>query len=251
MKWFNYLQDIPVLTYHKVCDNFELGITNVNKSSFSKQMQFLNENAYQTILPSDYKSITDSNRKVILSFDDAYENIYEIAFPIMEKYGFKGLIFPIVNYIGKLNSWDANLAGIKFRHASKDQLNELLKHGWEIGSHTLTHTSFGINQDFEKEIVDSKKNLEDQFSTLIQSFSFPFGRSAKKVRQLIENNYDYAFSGQMHRLPDQYEISRSAVYKMDSLTNFKSKLNAETIESFKLAMIHKGAIATEIYQKFS
>ena len=251
MSFFKYFMGIPVLTYHKVCNDFEIGITSVSKLNFYKQMSYLKENGYQSILPSQYKKIQHNRKRVIISFDDAYENVFDNALPIMQDFGFVGLIFPIYNYIGKLNNWDANLGGIKFKHASKEQLNEMINCGWEIGSHSLNHQTYLKSQNIADELIASKQKLEKMFLQKVQSFSYPFGRSLNKYKSLVRSNYNFAFSGQMHSVIDEYQISRSTVYRTDTVQNLQNKLDAQYLESIKLALIHKGAFATEIYQKIS
>lgn len=59
------------------------------------------------------------------------------------------------------------------------QVNELLKNGHEIGSHTKSHPLCSKLSEYEikEEIVDSVTELEKIFKKEIISFSFPFGRS--------------------------------------------------------------------------
>jgi len=53
---------------------------------------------------------SDLDFKII--FDDGYESIYKIAFPLMQKYGFAGLVFSVVGYIGRMNDWDVTFGSI-------------------------------------------------------------------------------------------------------------------------------------------
>jgi len=82
----------------------------------------------------------DLDFKII--FDDGYESIYKIAFPFMQKYGFTGLVFPVVSYIGRMNDWGVTFGSIiKAIHLNSTEIKSLVDEGWEIGSHGLTHTA--------------------------------------------------------------------------------------------------------------
>ena len=64
---------------------------------------------------------------IVITFDDGYRDNYENAFPIMRKFGFKGVIFLIGEKVGSKD------------FLMKDQINEMSGAGFEFGSHTLSH----------------------------------------------------------------------------------------------------------------
>ena len=79
----------------------------------------------------------------------------------MEKYGFTGLVFPVADYIGKINSWDITFGRFnKASHLTSIQILELSESGWEIGSHGLSHTAFTVMSDkvLKNELMKSKEN---------------------------------------------------------------------------------------------
>ncbi len=56
---------------------------------------------------------------------------YTNAFPIMKKYGFTGVLYTVVLYIGQHSGVAADPD-----YLTIDQLKEMAAAGWEIGSHT-------------------------------------------------------------------------------------------------------------------
>ena len=66
--------------------------------------------------------------KMIITFDDGYANIFNTAFPIMQKYGIKGTIY--------LNEGFVGLPG----YLTLAQLHTLYNAGWTIANHTPVHT---------------------------------------------------------------------------------------------------------------
>ena len=78
---------------------------------------------------------------------------------------------------------------------SVEQIREMAKSGFEIGSHTLTHPhlpDISVEQ-LTREIVDSKNRLEDILGGEVVSFSYPYGDYDDRVLAAsIEAGYDYA-----------------------------------------------------------
>lgn len=173
----------PCLLYHKVTTEWEAGVTWVHPEQFKRQMNVLHSAGWKTLNPdavfnNSTKYYPKHNKEFLLCFDDGYECIYTDAFPILEQYDFKALIFIPSGYIGKNNDWDHHLLGRHFKHLELNQIKELQKAGWTIGSHTVTHQSMtDVNShDAKTELLESKHHLEDMFHVDVNWVSFPFGR---------------------------------------------------------------------------
>jgi len=105
---------------------------------------------------------------VSLTFDDGYLVHYETAFGLMEESGFDGTIYIL-----------ADLAEESFEGKdlmSFEQALEMQEAGWEIGSHTLDHSSLITlsDQELEDQLGNSKFILEEKGFN-IESIAFPFG----------------------------------------------------------------------------
>jgi peptidoglycan/xylan/chitin deacetylase (PgdA/CDA1 family) len=147
-------------------------------------------------------------KSAIITIDDGYLSGYDTAWPIIKKYGYPFTVFIYIDYIGsggKSISWD--------------QLAEMRDAGVDIESHTYSHShltspGFGVDattkarvqKDIQtlgregwlhKEIVDSKKVLEQQLGIKVDAFAYPFGTGSNNphIRQIVkEANYDVAFN---------------------------------------------------------
>jgi len=65
---------------------------------------------------------------------------------------------------------------------------------FEIGSHTITHpllTQIDIKRA-EKEIVGSKKLLEDKFGKPVTKFCYPRGYADRAIRDIVREHYEEA-----------------------------------------------------------
>ena len=72
---------------------------------------------------------------------------------------------------------------------SWDEIHEMNDNGIYFGAHTKTHpilTNENL-KEAEKEIVDSKKTIEDHLKIKIRSFSYPNGSFNNEVIQLVKN----------------------------------------------------------------
>jgi len=68
-----------------------------------------------------------------------------------------------------------------------DQLRSLVSHGFEIGNHTYTHVFCRSLQgdDFDREIVLNKTQLESMTGRPVRSFSVPYGNAADLTDELL------------------------------------------------------------------
>jgi peptidoglycan/xylan/chitin deacetylase (PgdA/CDA1 family) len=243
----SFFNSVPVLNYHKISPKFELGLTSVHPNLFKQQMSYLKSLGYQTITTKDYAQ--DLNKKIIITFDDAYENIYEYAFPILKELGFTAIVFVITDYIGQYNLWDANLLGIKFKHMSREHLQELHLNEWEIGSHSASHHVKKIDLECKKELNSSKLILEELTQSAVKSFAFPFGYKNKKLQEMAEQEYSYIFKSTFESISSNAHIPRMNVYKFDNLKSLEKKISLDSLEALKLRLIHSGAFASELWQR--
>jgi len=129
-----------------------------------------------------------------ITFDDGLLNTYEVAFPIMEKYGVKGTVFVVVGVL------EGSISSEAFRKDKAltmnwDQVKELQKAGWEIGSHSMLHRQF--NQlwfaDAKWELTESRSILADKLRIPCYSFAFPWGYGHFNLVQFVEAQKHYRY----------------------------------------------------------
>lgn len=123
---------VVVLTYHHIDDN-ENGAS-ISVRHFTEHMKMLKDNGYSVITMNQFQMYLEGRlklppRSVVITFDDGYESNYTKAYPIMKQYGFVGTVFIVVS-----STEEPNTKNIP--HLSWEQLLELQRTGWTIGSHT-------------------------------------------------------------------------------------------------------------------
>lgn len=161
---------VPILLYHDIPNHSAPSERySVSAARFDEQMKLLKDYGYSTItIQQLVNHIREGQvlpaRPIVISFDDGYQNIYDNAYPIMERYGLTGTVYIVANRLRSDGFLD------------RGQLKEMLASGWEVGSHGMTHTELTQNHDLVRtEILQSRLDLNDALGIKVFSFAYPFG----------------------------------------------------------------------------
>jgi peptidoglycan/xylan/chitin deacetylase (PgdA/CDA1 family) len=250
---------IPVLMYHGIISH-EDDIGNpihISKVDFEKQMIWLYENKYQIITIAEMLQFIQRRRipqkSVVLTFDDGYESLLTNATPILEKFKFSATIFLLTGAVGKKTYAEFNTQQIAFpdndRPLSWSQLRTMEDSGWDVQSHSHNHYIHNIISEsaLEKEMRNSKDEIEYNLQRKVAFYCYPFGSYNTKCLQLLKTvGYKAAFSvhpgmakdnSDIRRLP-RIEINRYTdldCFKRKVETGFDGNLN-KLKSSFKYAV---------------
>jgi peptidoglycan/xylan/chitin deacetylase (PgdA/CDA1 family) len=126
-------------------------------------------------------------RRVFLTFDDGFCDVFDNALPVLAKHGFRAIEFLVADLLGKTSLWQQRRADAASPLMDQAQIMDWLGAGHEIGSHTLKHpqlTKIPLPEARE-EITASKKKLEDIFGRPINHFCYPYGDWNQAVRDLV------------------------------------------------------------------
>ena len=248
---------IPVLSYHKIDTRYEFGVNVISPGKFQKQMQYLHSEGFSPI--NFHQLLNDKlpEKPIIITFDDGYECVFTHAIPILKKYNFTAVIFVITDFMGELNTWDANIGNIYFRHLNKTQIASLANDGFEIGSHTCSHKGL-LNREISEiraEFTESKNILQKITNNEIKTLAYPFGQNTADISKLaLECGYQFGLVNIWGNgmAPDQFNLQRIPVYQIDSMAAFRAKLSPgikQEIEFAKLHLISWPARLTPLYQR--
>jgi peptidoglycan/xylan/chitin deacetylase (PgdA/CDA1 family) len=191
-------QHAVILQYHHIAKHTPF-ITSTRPELFRWQMDYLKQQAYQ-VLP--LSQVIDSlkhkqelpEKTVVITFDDAYQSIYDTALPILKKNKFPFSIF-------------VNTDAISFakNQLSWQQLNQLTQYQGEILNHSASHThfirqkhaedSFQWRQRIRNEIEKSQSTIEYFIGSTPKILAYPYGEYSLEIVQLIKD-MGYAGLGQ-------------------------------------------------------
>src|SRR5260221_9304278 len=121
---------VPIILFHHVSVSPINSQYYVPPEKFDEELKLLRDWQYTTItIEMLLKAIKEGTnlppRPLIISFDDGNLDNYTNAFPIMQKYGFTGVLYIVGNYMGADNYLNA------------DQIKEMAAASWEVGSHSM------------------------------------------------------------------------------------------------------------------
>ncbi|MCF7911331.1 MAG: polysaccharide deacetylase family protein [Candidatus Cloacimonetes bacterium] len=115
---------------------------------------------------------------IVLTFDDCHSSIYDVAFPLLQEYGFYG-----TNIVCSCRPG--------FRaYYTWQQLHEMTDAGWEVAGHTSHHVNLSEIplEEAEREIsldLDSLRAMG--FDP--QGFALPSGKVSKAVFEILKHYY--------------------------------------------------------------
>lgn len=136
-----------------------------------------------------------SSRRVLLTFDDAYRNVFTSGLPVLQRHGVRAITYVVASLIGKSNEWDDGKGMRWEKLMDRAELKEWIEAGNEIGAHSMTHRNLAriSPEEARREIFDSKKLLEDTFGRPVRHFCYPYGDQNRAVRDLVaEAGYETA-----------------------------------------------------------
>jgi len=158
-----------VLYYH--------GISDAQVARFRRQMQWVA--AHTTVVPLSQAASGGHGIRVCITFDDGLDSVRRNALPILHELRLPATVFVVPGNLGRKPAWSIPTDNLERDEvlSSVEQLREFPYDLIEIGSHTMTHPNLRELPagDARREMVESKRILEELLGRPITSFSVPFG----------------------------------------------------------------------------
>ncbi len=231
-------QTVPILCYHRFADQCESSHCTPTPV-FEQQMKYLKDNNYRVISLGELLGFLNyghplPERSVVITIDDGYRSAYNIAYPILKRYGFRAALFIYTNYVG------ISKAAITW-----DQLREMKAKGFEVGSHTVSHcdlTKKGHGEHdqaylarVKKELLVSKKIIDRELRQNTIYFAYPYSNYNERILHMTQKaGYKLGVSVERGGNPffaDPLTLKRDPIIKKD-MNTFISRLKA--FERFSL-----------------
>jgi peptidoglycan/xylan/chitin deacetylase (PgdA/CDA1 family) len=182
-------QTVPILSYHHFAENCKSHLC-ISTSVFDQQMRYLKNEGYRVITMRELLGFMRyrhaiPKKSIVITIDDGYRSAYDIAYPVLKKYGFTAALFIYTDYVGVSKS-----------AITWDQLREMKTNGFEIGSHTVSHCDLTKKmagesypdyiERIKREIVDSKQIIDKELEQDTLCFAYPYSRYNASVLNLCE-----------------------------------------------------------------
>ena len=224
-------QTIPILVYHRFAEDCSSPLCMPAKT-FERQMRYLKENGYHVITAEELKSFLGyrqglPKKSVLITMDDGYRSVYNIAYPILKKYGYTATLFIYTDFVG------VSKMAITWK-----QLKEMKANGFTIGSHTVYHSDLTNPKDGEteaefidrvkNELYSSKQIIDKKLKQDTYFLAYPFGYyDQRSIQTAREAGYKIAMSvkrGGNAFFTNPLTLRRDQILQRD-MESFVSRLN--------------------------
>lgn len=241
--------NIPILYYHFIKNpekEDRIKGLNTTKKQFEWQIKKLIKYNFNFITFEDIimKRYDASKRNIIITFDDGCVSLYKNAFPVMQKYKIRGVIYIVVESIGQQSIvWEQNENKTPINILSIEQIKEMAEFGIEFGSHSNKHVHLELLNEYEtlSELTTSKKILEGILNKEVYSVAYPFGTYNETTMKMAKKaGYKFATTTKSgdNKITNDFEICRLGVkgYAFRHYWYFKKLLNQIIIEQYKASI---------------
>jgi peptidoglycan/xylan/chitin deacetylase (PgdA/CDA1 family) len=204
-----------ILCYHLLVDKVRFPGTQVTPAVFEAQMKELKDRGITVIGMQDLLAWKRGEKNIpprcaVITFDDGYKSQYEVAWPIMKKFGYTFTMFIYTEGVA-----GGSLAG--GGAITWEQLADMRDNGVDIEGHSATHqdlreghpvtvneggkkvrkrlTGPEYEQWIQNELVGSKNLLEQRLGIKVNCFAVPYGFYNERVKEIARNaGYEAIFT---------------------------------------------------------
>src|SRR5437667_2550676 len=205
-----------IFCYHRLVDKVRYPGTEITPAAFEAQMKELKDKGVTVISMQDLLAWKRGEKNIpprcaVITFDDGWKSQYEVAWPILKKFG-----YPVTMFIYTEGVRGGSLGGGEA--ITWEQLADMRDNGVDIQAHTATHQDLReghtvmviepggkrtkkklTGADYEKwvqnEVVGCKELLEQRLGIKTNCFAVPFGNYNEHVKELARNaGYEAMFT---------------------------------------------------------
>jgi peptidoglycan/xylan/chitin deacetylase (PgdA/CDA1 family) len=199
---------VAVLAYHKIgppsVAEWETW-SYVSEARFETHLRYLADHGWQVIglnalLHGLEHPDTLPARAALITFDDGYRSNYELALPLLQRFGFPAVMFVPTGFIGGYNAFDADIYYEPHEEiCTLDELRALERGGVSVQSHGRSHRRLSelTPAERQEEVSSSKAHLEQALGKTVSALAFPYGDNGGDARatatMLAARGYRVAF----------------------------------------------------------
>lgn len=171
-------------------------------------------------------------KALLLTFDDAYADLLDVAAPILTERGIPAVVFAIGDRIGGSNEWDSRKGAASLDLLDGAGLGALAGLGIEVGSHGSSHRPLPEvpQEQLADEIQGSAERFERVGLPRPRVFSYPYGRWDGELASAVRAaGYELAFTtewGVAGSDSERWSLPRIEVHASDTPRKLKLKLLA-------------------------
>ncbi len=244
-----------IFCYHRLVEKVRYPGTEITLAAFEAEMKELKDRGITVVGMQDLLAWKRSEKNIpprcaVISFDDGWKSQYDVAWPIMKKFGYPFTMFIYTEGVrgGMLGGGEA---------ITWEQLADMRDNGVDIQAHTATHQdlreghkifvpSLGgkrtpknlhgpeYEQWLQNEVVGCKQLLEQRLGIKVNCFAVPYGTYNEHVKEVARNaGYEAMFT--VYGQPITYTSP------LDSLGRYAIEANKPKVFADAVKMISTSA----------
>jgi len=186
-----------ILTYHSI-DGSGSPIS-IRPDTFRRHVEWMTSGAVPVRTVREVVQGPADEHAVAVTFDDAFVNFREQAWPLLREHGIPVTLFVATDHAGRTNAWpDAGPSpGIPTMPLLDwDALAELAAEGATIGSHTRSHRDLRRLDDaaLREELEGAVARIEERIGARPDTLAYPYGFADARVASAARTVHDFAFT---------------------------------------------------------
>lgn len=229
--------ELSILMYHHIAptSSDEQRRWRLTPGELEAQLHHLRAAGYRGTTFDEWRAAVDARqplpgRRVMLTFDDGYENFAEHAWPLLRQYGFAATVFVVTGLVGATNAWEGHQGDV-FALMDWATIRTLHGDGVQFGGHSVSHptlTALRLEQVVE-EAASCGATLARELGHPAEAFAYPYGDVDPAIARMVGAcGFEYgvttggwlAAAGESMLLLPRMEVAGT-----DSFDTFVSKLS--------------------------
>lgn len=234
---------VIVFGYHRFVNQVRRPDTEITPQAFEQQMQELKNRGISVIPMQDFLAWKRGEKNIpprcaIITFDDGWKSQYDVAWPIMKKFG-----YPLTLFIYTEGVRGGHFGGGEA--LTWEQLGEMRDAGVDIEAHSETHQDLRRPYDkvakkklsppeyeqwLQNEVGRCKETLEQRLGIKVNCFAVPYGFYNQHIKEVAQRDgYEAVFT--VYGQPLTFRSSN------DSLGRYLIEANKPKVFTDAIAMI--------------
>src|SRR5215831_8133763 len=193
-----------ILTYHSI-DSSGSPIS-VGVESFARHVRWLASGRVTVTGVSELLSLPDSADAVAITFDDGFQNLADVAVPLLVDHGLTATAFIVSDHAGGTNAWgrepDVGIPVLPLLDWSG--IGRIAEQGISIGAHSRSHRRLSrlARDELVDEIAGSGEIIERQIGRRPRGFAYPYGSVSDDASAVVRTTCDWGCTTELRMLRD-------------------------------------------------
>ena len=214
---------MTVVLYHRVSDDLRDSLT-TGIEQFDRQMALIRRHCQPVSITQILDGAPPISTKplVCVTFDDGYQDNYATAVPSLLRHRIPAAFFVSTGFIGTTREFphDAGKVPERIANMSWDDLRDMTRYGFTIGSHTVNHVNCATEsaETVRRELIESLDALHRELGLDSVILAYPFGgrehMTPERLALVKETGYSAclsAYGGFNRGRVDRYNVLRCGV----------------------------------------